>query len=187
MKKITLALFFASTVFFTQAQEHKHKPFLLMSSYGYMHSEFGNGFGGVNTFLYSPHKLWAYGLDLGLSTGKMSETIPSGNFAQLKTRGNSYFIGPSIYLLPVNNRKHQIFAGGSINFTHTYKVNLQRERLADGPNSYWTEEKDNGVGFAFNGGYNYKLTQNWYLGARFYLHHFNEAYVMGLINIGIAF
>lgn len=39
MKKITLALFFASTVFFTQAQEHKHKPFLLMSSYGYMHSE----------------------------------------------------------------------------------------------------------------------------------------------------
>lgn len=187
MKVVTLALFLFLNTFLIQAQEYKHKSFLVMSSYGYMHSEFIKGFGAINTLLYSPAKLWAFGIDLGISTGKMSETIPSDNFVRLTTRGNNYFIGPSLYLLPINTKKHQIFAGGGINFTHSYKINLQKESQDSRPNAYWIEEKDDGVGFSFNGGYNYKLTENWFMGARFYLNHYNETYVMGLINIGLAF
>lgn len=186
MKKIALLLIICLAFSIAKSQTYPKKNFVIMSSYGYSYSEFMNGFGMINSFIYMPNKLWGYGIDLGLSSGNMKEGPYGGNHIKSDIHVNNYFIGPSIYLMPLNTTNHLIFIGTTINFSHDSHIQLLSETIDNTPETYWLKSNDNGIGFAANAGYNFRINKIWSIGARAYFNHFNESYIMGLVNIGIT-
>lgn len=89
--------------------------------------------------------------------------------------------------MPLHVKRHLIYIAGSVNYLHSRRYDMHSEKAGNALTAYWMKERDNGVGFAANGGYDFKLTEHWSVGARCYFYHFNDAHVMGLLNVGIAF
>lgn len=164
-----------------KAQESTaRESFIIMSSHGYMRTGFEmNGSGHVNTFLYSPSKLWAYGADLSISQGRNKDI------------GNRIFnisISPSIYLFPLNVTKHQIYLGANVGFGYS---NLTKTKYSNNNNSDifgpLLEKRSTSVAFGATVGYNYKFRKNWMIGPRVYYDYNYMSSIMALISIGVRF
>ncbi len=181
------------------AQESKKSSFTLMSSHGFMRTDgVSDGYGQVNTVLYAPDsgKIWAYGLDIGLSQGRyIFSDMASTNRPEMITKTSKMFIAPSVYVFPVNTDKHQVYAGASIGFGCTNYTRLieeiyidQRSMIANLEYDYsWSEKNEMGITFGANAGYNYKFCENWMVGARVYTQLNLEFLIGGLVNIGVTF
>ena len=172
-----------------KAQEPLDKQFIVMSGYGYTHTEFVSGFANVNSFIYKYHKKWGAGLDIGTTIGRRTSPphISSNNKPEMTTKINSLSIGPNIYYFAVDNSKHLVYINAGLTYTRKDKTTLVDETLSDGPNQYWGSKDDNVFGFNLSAGYTYKLTDAWGIGARCYFNHIEEAYTMGLLNVSISF
>lgn len=176
-----------------KAQEEKESQFIVMSSGGYMNSDFVQGMGYVNTFLYCPSKLWAYGLDLGFSQGSdIIDRKSSASEFYEKTDISKIFFNPSIYLTPLNTSKHQIYIGISVGIGYTDYTTIGEQKnpglgVSHEKTEYWLDRNEFGVAIGANAGYNYKFAENWMVGARLYYNHNLESTMMGLATIGIRF
>lgn len=167
------------------AQEDKDESFLLMSGYGYTYSEFVNGFSNVNSFVYKFHKRWGAGLDLGTTIGsRYSHYYPDSS---IEIQASTISLGPNIYFFAVNTSKHLVFMNAGMNYTHKNMTSLGRGFIDNEPDQDWFSEKENVFGLNISAGYNYKLTDVWSIGARFYFNQAEEYNVMGLINVGVIF
>lgn len=177
LKLLCLVIIALFSVNILKAQNTEKSSFIIMSSHGYSRSDFAtNGSGHMNTFLYSPRKLWAYGVDLDLSQGR-SKDIQKKMF-------NASLL-PSVYLFPLNRTKHQIYLGVGVGIGFTNITNLKKD---GGLNSYLFSEKEYvHVAFGANVGYNYKFKKHWMIGVRTYYEYSYFSSIMGLISLGYRF
>ncbi len=175
---VIITLFSVSTL---RAQKSDNSSFIIMSSHGYMKSDLSmSGSGHINTFLYSPSKLWAYGVDMSMSQGR-------NNYISKAILNLS--LSPSIYLFPLNTNKHQIYLGVSagVGYTDISSRNKEGDNLANELPKFWLNENKTVVSFGANTGYNYKLKRNWMIGARVYYDYNLYSSIMGLISVGARF
>lgn len=116
-----------------------------MTSNGYMESELGiNGSGHIITFLYSPQKLWGYGLDASFMQGKNRS---------LERKYFNVSLSPSIYLFPLNNNRHQIYLGAGIGYGYTDIDRIKSYAI----HPSFLIVKNVFFVFSTNTGYNYKF------------------------------
>ena len=175
---VIITLFSVSTL---RAQKSDNSSFIIMSSHGYMKSDFSmNGSGHINTFLYCPSKLWAYGVDMSMSQGRNNDI--SKAILNLS-------LSPSVYLFPLNTNKHQIYLGASVGVGYTDISNRNKEggNLTNKFPESWLDENETIVSFGANTGYNYKLKRNWMIGARVYYDYNLYSSIMGLVSVGVRF
>ncbi len=156
------------------AQERKEGSFIVMSSHGYMTTDINmQGSGHITTFLYSPTKLWAYGVDVSIFQGSNKGTAQSIF---------SSSITPSVYLFPINKNKHQVYIGASMGIGY-HKITHPKT----GQYSPNLNIKNTGVALGANLGYNYEIAKNWMIGARAYYDDNSLSTIMGLVTVGAKF
>ncbi len=176
-----------------EAQNTKESSFIIMSSHGlndardYNGSFYISGTDHVNTFLYKPHKMLAYGFDFNISNKRDFVFSETKSEESSISGGLDLALAPSIYLFAIDNNKHQAYLGVSVGVAYAM--------FNDGFH-YSVYQNNTLRGYiGANIGYNYKFNERWMVGARlYYSTEFSNINVenlyyssMKLISVGFTF
>lgn len=200
---VIIAILFCFDCFASSSNNRKddrqiHNHWLVMAGYGYAHTSDINasGLGCTSSVIFLPHKLWGFGLDLG-----MNQTYGVSRYWDLPEsymeRYNIYsdcFIGPSVYLFPINSKYHRVHlgAGGNIfnyNENHISKEGYGQSYIEDGE-IYISNGKEGmcNIGFHASAGYSVKFLKHLELGVRGYTSFYQEGFNLNaLVNLSVSF
>ena len=193
---LTIVSLFAKDVI--KNEDRHHNKWLIMAGYGYAHTSDINasGLGCTSSVIFLPHKLWGFGLDLG-----MNQTYGVSRYWDLPEsymeRYNIYsdcFIGPSVHLFPINSKYHRVHlgAGGNIfnyNENHISKEGYGQSYIEDGE-IYISNGKEGmcNIGFHASAGYSVKFLKHLELGVRAYTSFYQEGFNLNaLLNLSVSF
>lgn len=152
----------------------------------------GEGYSSVSSFIWQPRRHWGFGLDYGMNYHNPVRFVFQEPLCYQRTRRhNNFFVGPCIYWYPVNNAKHRLHIGGSVNYFHTNDLNHYMDydtEKQEYVQQYHNETVVNSVGIGAGAGYSFRIGEHVELGARFYTSWSQEEFhLMALLNIGFAF
>lgn len=196
MKRILIfAAIVVSTLLTVEAKGNKeickdHNRWLVMvgSGYSYTSDQALGGTGGVNSLIYLPHKIWGFGLDMGMNQTEGKTRVwadPSDYDIQ-----TSWFVGPSVYLFPVNSKRHRVHisVGGNIFGYHNNYLYKSRFGEDDEISISHNQSSMYNVGFHAGLGYSLKFLKHFELGIRGYSSFFQEGFNLNaLLNLSVSF
>lgn len=189
---------FASSSKNRKDEKQTHNHWLVMTGYGYAYTSDINasGSGGASSIIYLPHKLWGYGLDLGTNQteGVSRSWDTPDSYENCYNKYSDWFVGPSIYLFPVNSKYHRIHLGVGGNFFDYHNTYIDKH----GSGQNYIENKAISIstgqsamcniGFHASAGYSVKFLKHLELGVRAYTSFYQEGFNLNaLVNLSVSF
>lgn len=204
MKKVFLlafAILFTSELMYSSDRSRiydEHDRWLVMMGYGYAYTSDINasGTGGSSSIIYLPHKIWGFGLDMGTNQteGVSRSWDEPDSYENRYNKYSDWFIGPSVYLFPVNSKYHRVHVGVGGNIFDYHEIYI--DKYGSGQN--YIENKEISIstgqftmcniGFHASVGYSVKFLKHFELGVRTFTSFYQEGFNLNaLLNLSVSF
>ncbi|MGM9737673.1 MAG: hypothetical protein ACI3ZT_04575 [Candidatus Cryptobacteroides sp.] len=171
------------------------KGFIVQGGYGYSlykHDcawDKSGGFTMMQSFLYSPHRHWAFGVNVGYERTTADKRYSASQLQSLDVVEENVSVGPMALWLPVRTGRHQLYVGAGVNYLKTFRdihsVWSSEEAgkvLKDGSSS-----KLNRAGGLVTAGYTYSLTRDIGIGPKLAVSFSDGVHYSALVNLSFSF